>query len=273
MKSLSKFLVGAVASLCVVTWIGLSAQAAIDLRRIAPEVAELPFGEGIGGVTKWVQKRIERTYAPAIKAALDNDGRAKLRAQRDREVFEFRDGLIRFDGKRTGFEVSLVAGEYGVGSKETMLRFREHDSDHYFFFADGKFWKYARALAPEAPFANLVAKTSRDFGKPSRVDSAKADPDADARPIKAVWSSNDYTVRVADRRTVYGQDLLVVIDRRAGAGVAAARSPGAAVRTRPGLDPDLEQFLLKDGETLDSLDETEPAKGLDDGDQANSRPG
>lgn len=231
--------------LMVATALPSAASAAVDLRRVDSSLVDLPFGGGVDDVATWVKHRLERVYAPRIKAAVDDNDRARLRAQLEREVFEFRSAIIAFDGRRTGYEVSPVAGEFMVGSDESMLVLRDRGGDHFFFFIDGKLWKYGRLLTTENPFADRIASQAHRLGPPERVETT-SDRGAAATPTKAIWSDDRLELRLWNRRLLYGYDVMFIDFRAIADRIADLRGGRQATGATHGIDPDLEGFLLDD---------------------------
>lgn len=233
--------------LLVATALPSAASAAVDLRRVDSSLVDLPFGGGVDDVATWVKSRLERVYAPRIKAAVDDNDRARLRAQLEREVFEFRSALIAFDGRRTGYEVSPVAGEFMVGSDESMLVLKDRGGDHFFFFIGGRLWKYGRLLTTENPFADRLASQAHRLGAPERVETSRGRGET-ATPIKAVWSDDRLELRLWNRRLLYGYDVMFIDFRALSDRIAELRGGRQATGGAHGVDPDLEGFLLDDDE-------------------------
>jgi hypothetical protein len=243
--------------LLVVSAAGVS-HAQIDLRRIGADVTDLPFGKDADAVTRWVGERLKRSYAARIAASVDRSERGKLEAQRDRELQEFRAGLVSFDGARTGYEVSLVAGEFGVGTRESMLRWSDGAGDHFFFFVDDALWKYALSQPPATPFPNRLAELAKALGKPASVDSERVAGDT-LEPVHATWQDGRSRVRLVNRRVIYGQDLLIVEDRPRSDQVAELRAKSGAPDVEKRVD-DLDRFLLDPDEDEESELEAPPGK-------------
>jgi len=257
------------ASLLVVvpmaTAVPSSAQAALDLRRVDSSLVDLPWGGDSKAVSGWVRQRLERLYAPRLKAAVDDNDRAKLRAQLDREVDDFGAQLVVFDGRRTGYEVSPVAGEFMAGTDETMLVLKDPGGDHFFFFINGKLWKYAKMLTTENPFPDRIAEQSKRLKKPDRVDTAREDGDQPTA-VRAVWSGDDLRLRLWNRRLLYGYDLMVIEYRPLADKIEELRGGRDVGSLAPKLEPDLDSFLLDDGvDEEDLLRKKKEAEAKKDG--------
>ncbi|MCA9518808.1 MAG: hypothetical protein KC635_27925 [Myxococcales bacterium] len=245
-KLLSTLLL-AVATLVAVPMTASLAAASIDLRRVDSSIADLPFGGSLDQVVTWVRTRLESEYAPRLKLAVDDNERARLRAQLDREVFELRAQMAVFDGRRTGYEVSPVAGEFMTGSNESMAILHSREGDHYFFFINGRFWKYGRLLRADGPFADRVAAEARMIGKPEAVENT-TDRRGETSPVKATWSDDKLRVRIWNRRLLYGYDVMFVEYRPIGDKITELRDGREVDTAGPGVDPDLDSFLLNAGE-------------------------
>ena len=228
------------------------AHAALELRRIDSSLVDLPFGRDIDAVSSWVRERLERLYAPRIKAAVDDNERAKRRAQLDREVFDFQSRLIAFDGRRTGYEVSAVAGEFMAGTDESMLVLKDPDGDHFFFFVNGRMWKYARMLPTQNPFPDRIAEQASRLKKPDQVETAR---DASGTPtaVRAVWNDDTLRLRLWNRRLLYGFDLMVIEYRPLADKIEELRGGREVGKVAPTLEPDLNGFLLDDGEDEEEM--------------------
>jgi len=224
-----------------------AASATVDLRRVDSSLVDLPFGGSVEQVVGWVKDRLSRDFAPRIKAAVDDNERARLRAQLDREIFEFRQQMVTFDGRRTGYEVSPVAGEFMVGSDERLAVLRDGLGDHFFFFIGDRFWKYGRLLRPDNPFADRIAAQARRMGAPVTVDTV-AERGQEPAPVRATWRGDRLELRLWNRRLLYGYDVMFLDYRPIADRIDDLRGGRVAEDHRLRVDPALEDFLLDDDE-------------------------
>lgn len=234
---------------CIVLLAGLAApaRADVDLEVIDPTLKELKFGQDFEAISEWIGKRLDKVYLPRIARTSDANERARLRARRDQEVVLMKNAESRFDGRVTGFEASIIAGEFGVGTGESMFSYKEGAETHFFFMHDDKLWKYARVMLDGPSFLSRVATFQNAFGTPVNM-SDESDGEGGRRMTSAVWKNAGFDVRLLNGRVVYGSDLLVIEDR----GVAQtlvglrekAKKPGLG-----GVDPSIDAFLLDDPDT------------------------
>ena len=208
-----------------------------NLRGLDPFMADLPLGRNRAALLAWVQDRIDREYLPVIAKAADYAEKERIRARKEKEVADFAASELAFAGTATQWESSIITGEFGVDSGESVIIWREPDETHFFFLAGGTFWKYARQLPLGEAWDVRVERLSQFLGT----------AEGDAGSAERVWRGRDAEMRIIDRRIMYGGDLLVLQHpgvlktlepKRAEA--AAKRGPKAEQRTG------LEDFLLED---------------------------
>ncbi len=204
---------------------------------------KLPFGGDLDAVMTWVRARLDATYGPRLKAALDDAERMTLRKALDDELARVRQAVIPFEGGRSGLEASIVAGEFVDGAGESVLLFKDGEVTHYLFFTQGKLYKVARAFKPAEPFGERVAAWTRDFGTP---ELTAATAGTDPQPETATWTGQKLRLRLAELRRLYHGDQLVIEDVALATQVDARRG-GKKPGTARQMDPELEG-LLDDGE-------------------------
>lgn len=219
-------------------------QVSLRLRRVDPALESLPFGGDVDKVVGWARERLEARYGPRMKSALDQRERGRFQQQMEEELEALVSRLVHFDGRRTGYEVSIVQGEFAAGAEESLLLFREGDLEHYFFFTRGVFYKYARPLkAPEGggTFDDRLSNFTSDQGE--AVETVRAG-DPMMGPIKeATWQDELHQLRLRDRRLLFRSDVIYVEGRAQLPDLHKNRGEGAKGGNDPAIDPDLEDFL------------------------------
>ncbi len=217
----------------------------VDVRVLETGLGELPFGAGVEGIAKWVGRRLDRTWGPRIVKAVDDHERAALRAARDKELADVTGNEVVFDGRRTGWESSIIAGEFAAETQESLYLWRDGEVVHFFFLHEGKLWKYARRLEDGAgPFATRLGDYEAKLGPAISVEK-ESDGEGGLRPVCATWRGASYDVKALSRRMLYGGDLFIIQDRVAGTKIEALR---ATARTKEGASNErlqgLDGFLL-----------------------------
>ncbi len=212
----------------------------VRLQRIAPEVATVPLGQDLSQVVNWARIRLEGRYLPRIKNALDMHERAAVQMEFDRSVQAVQGALVAADGRRTGFEVSVIAGEFAPGVGESVLLFRDGPTEHYFFFSEGVLWKYARPLSGNVRYEARLEQYKADHGEPVATQG-------DSRGRAAIWRGTDLEVRLAERRRVFRSDLVVVTSKALHEVVVSRR--GSTKKAKVGNEnPEMDAFLEDSGD-------------------------
>ena len=103
-----------------------------------------------------VEKKIAAGFEEQIKKSPDVFEQTRLRKHIKAEVADVKKTEIAFTGQKTGWDVSIVEGEFGHKNDESMLVWQERDAQgvagnqRFFFFVDGKLWKIFIAYNMEA---------------------------------------------------------------------------------------------------------------------------
>ncbi|HKU44505.1 MAG TPA: hypothetical protein VJR89_40370 [Polyangiales bacterium] len=133
-----------VLSACLV-WTGLSGRAAAGGSAIATSMGDLRWGMTESEVVRFVQRKIGERYAEQMKKA-DSAKQAKLRDEMKRAQSEVEKNRVSFEGSKSRWDSSAIAGEMNYGQDESMVFSKDENSTNYYFFRDGRLWKWYKAL-------------------------------------------------------------------------------------------------------------------------------
>lgn len=213
----------------------------VRLDRLPDGVEDLPFGGTLEDAIKWARSRLDRAYAPKMKRALDTNERTRLQERLEGDVAGVKKSHVALDGQRSGYEVSIISGEFVPGVGESVLRFSEKQYDHYVFLSEGDLYKYAVPLPMAGTFDEQLTLLKRDHGEPTKVEHAGAGGRGEVSMI--TWDADRYRLRVVNRRGLFRADLLVLEDLHQIDRVLQRR--GNSGRTHRGIavEPELEDFL------------------------------
>jgi hypothetical protein len=216
-----------------------------ELRALDAALVDLPFGQNRAALRGWLGARLARDAAVAVAAAADLAEKARLKSVHEADTDRILAAEIAFTGSRTPWDASILTGEFGHGSGESLVVWREAGGVHFFLLAGGLLWKYARAFDASTPHAARIEDWTRRLARPPD-GSVKVD---DGRGERRVWEGRRFTYALVDRRAAHGGDLMVVADREAEKNLAARRKPGPDDPAGKGDAPDpLQEFLLGPGE-------------------------
>ena len=95
----------------------------LRLELIDSSLLGVPFGKPVSEVMAWIEKRVGQSYEPKFAAALDARERDTLRHRMRQDLERLRQKIVPFEGQTTGFEASVVQGEFATHAKESLLLF------------------------------------------------------------------------------------------------------------------------------------------------------
>lgn len=159
-------------------------------------------------IKKAYDEKFKKTRAPA-----EQD---RLRADMNAEITKLRESLVKFDGQKTSWDISLVDKEFAHKNQESMMIYWEPTQRRFLFFHEDKLWKQFIALNAELfegktfkEFADMVAAR---YGEPKRVTST----DIRGKEIldHLEWPpAGDFFLTAVDHTNLYGNYCLVVAQK------------------------------------------------------------
>lgn len=94
--------------------------------------------------------------------------RRQLKSEKDRVA----KSLVKFDGQRGGWDVSIIDNEFVQNNGESMLYFKEPKSTRYFFFSGDSLYKMFVAFDKDV----IAGKSFAEFGDMMQQKYGKAQP-------------------------------------------------------------------------------------------------
>jgi hypothetical protein len=170
-------------------------------------------------MAKMVQK-LEATFDERLKKTAQDPARQdRVRKEMRAEVEKVKQhSLVKFDGQKTGYDVSIIDQEFGHNVGESMLVAKEDSASRYFFFVNDRLYKMFIAFDKEM----LQGKSFKEFGQLMQGRFGKArDIYVDERSKAGVshkldhylWNSKSGDVlRLVDRSSFYDDYCLVIYD-------------------------------------------------------------
>ena len=158
------------------------------------------------------KERKEKVVADPMKS---DQVREEIKREKDRVT----KSVVKFDGTKTGWDVSIIDKEFLQNNNESMFILKEPKSTRYFFFANDALYKMFVAFDKDV----LAGKTFEQFGAMMMAKYGKAQPvyvDRQVAPgVKErvldhyLWRS-EYGdgLRLVDRSAFYDVYCLVIYD-------------------------------------------------------------
>ncbi|HEY0705509.1 MAG TPA: hypothetical protein VGG33_01860, partial [Polyangia bacterium] len=174
------------------------------------------------------------------------------------EVERVKGKVIKFDGNKTGYDVSIVDQEFLHNTGESMLVAKEENATRYFFFTDDRLYKMFIAFDKEM----LQGKSFREFGQLMQARFGKAREvtveDRTKAGVKVrldhfVWGGKGQAdmLRLVDRSEFYDVFCLVIYDAKTAARQEEIRKSRAAPAKRDNL---VESVTTQSSNNLDPND-------------------
>jgi len=226
------------------------------------------LGDPKAGTFKWqmspeevmglVKQSLERKYQSRIEGSAQDPGKQqRIRDEMDKEVNAVKKSFIKFEGQKTGLDVSIVGPEFQQNTGEAVLVAKEDIWTRYFFFFENGLYKMFLAFNKDA----IEGKSFRDFGKNMEGKYGRAKEVYRDEKVKDGvrhildhydWTARGDRLRLIDRSEFYGVYCLVLSD---------AATQGRADEKRKYTNPEqnnkdslVEAVTAKDGNERDAND-------------------
>jgi hypothetical protein len=157
------------------------------------------------------KERAERVRTDPRKS---DDLRREMKTEKDRVA----KSLVKFDGKKGGWDVSIIDEEFVQNNGMSMLRYKEPKSTRYFFFSGDSLFKMFVAFDKDV----VAGKSFAEFGDMMQAKYGKAqavyrDVTAHGKKEKILdafqWRSAEGDgLRLVDRSKFYDVYCLVIYD-------------------------------------------------------------
>jgi hypothetical protein len=183
-------------------------------RAISELMGKFKWGMTPDEVLKPITEDIHVKYAELIKKEIDIYRQDQLRQKETEEVKAVKDSLVKFDGKKTGWDTSIVDKEFAQRNDESMMVLWEKDQRRFLFFWNDKLYKQYIAFNAEHPV--FQGKSFDDFAKliqnrygPAEMKMATLRTKDDVTLDHLEWPpSGDFTLWAIDQSGFYGNFCL-----------------------------------------------------------------
>jgi hypothetical protein len=219
-------------------------------KKLAELQAAFKFGMTMNEVLGVLQKQLDERYAEQIAATTDVAVQDRLRREKREEVDRVKKTFVSFEGKKTGWDVSLIEDQFAHNTGESMLVHWENQNGknqrRFFFFHEGKLYKMFLSLdtsmLPEDKqnFENFRNLMETFYGKGL------------VEPGRITWETSDFHVQALDKLKSYDALAISIWDPSAMRTLAVIRKDKAPPPDQ--MDGVIKQVLDK-GDQKPSLDE------------------
>ena len=187
------------------------------------------LGDPKAGTFKWGMKpeevmaqartAVESKYEPRIDKARQDPGlQQRIRDEMQRELTQVKKSYTKFEGQKSGWDVSIIGPEFQQNTSEAVLVTKEDIWTRYFFFFEDGLYKMFLAFNKDS----IGGKSFQEFGKAmeSKYGHAKEVYRDDKSKGGVVHKLDHYEwsaaggdrLRLIDRSEFYGVYCLVLYD-------------------------------------------------------------
>jgi len=183
-----------------------------------PKAGTFKWGESADEVLAQVKTAIQKRYKTRVEAASQDPGKQqRIRDELEKETNAVKKSYVKFEGQKTGWDVSIIGPEFEQNTGEAVLVAKEEIWTRYFFFFEGGLYKMFLAFNKDA----IEGKAFRDFGKGMEAKYGRAREVYRDEKMKDgmrhildhyEWSAKGDKLRLIDRSEFYGVYCLVLAD-------------------------------------------------------------
>jgi len=188
-----------------------AAGSALHPQKAFPDYDGLTFGKDVEALTAYMRQHVDRRYRPQILATPDVRQRDELQARAGKQVEAFSLSHVEFRGQPTGWDVSVLSGEFRHNARQELRRHADGEVQSYFLLSEGALWKLVRqSPASERTFDELIAQLRGAYGAPKSIETRTEYRDGAAveLPERVTWEDGTLVVQAVDMGTLYAAHLV-----------------------------------------------------------------
>jgi hypothetical protein len=211
-------------------------------KALAEKFGGFKFGMTKDEVLGVLQKQINERYEEKIRGTTDIAVQDRLRKERKAELARTSSTYVAFDGKKTGWDVSIIENEFAHNTGEAMMERWENEGGRnnrrFFFFHNQRLWKMYISLD-----VSMIPEDKRNFETFKGVMEGQYGKGlVDGGTI--AWRAGEFDARAVDRLRDYGALGLVVEEPSVRNQLVAAREAQAPAKQET---PAVIRAVLDDG--------------------------
>ena len=178
------------------------------------------FGMTSKQVRNTIKKQVHKRFAKQLEETTDVYKQDKIRTQMKAASSQVEH--VVFDGRKTGWDVSIIDDQYRHKLGESMMVYWENtkgkNQRRFFFFYKDRLYKMVVALNAQTlsetqlNFAEFQAIVENLYGSGRVV--FKTDNQGQEVPSRVEWSTGSYLAQAIDKQSFYGAFCLVIADKK-----------------------------------------------------------
>ncbi len=190
-------------------------------KALAELYAGFKFGMTKDDVLGVLQKQIDEASDDKLKATTDVAAQDRIRRDKKAELARIASSYTSFEAKTTGWDVSIVAGEFAHNTGEALMERWENSGGknqrRFFFFYNGKLWKMFVSLD-----VSILPEDKKNFDTFRGILEGKYGG-GDVGDSTITWRAGEFDVRAIDRLKDYDALGIAIEDPHTRSDVEAMR--------------------------------------------------
>lgn len=178
-------------------------------------MGELKWGMDQETLVVTLADDIKEQYRPQVQKTKDPIEKDRLRTEFQKEIKRLKDSYVKFDGSSTGWDASFLKGEFSHRNGESMMVRRDGNSQNFYFFMNGRLWKWYKAFDaaafPAKNFGQFSTVVQKRFGPGQEGEGQVGQESANRRYVE--WEDKKTRLRAIDQTEFYGFYGLVFEER------------------------------------------------------------
>jgi len=199
---------------------------------ISPAMGDLRWGMTKAEVFTYFQNQIRERYRPQLAKAAGAIEEDRLRAEMGDHLRRLRESEVCFRGNHTGWDASFIRDEFTHNNSECLLVNNDANSQNFYFFINGKLWKWYKAFNAEVfqgqNFAQFSEALQARYGR-SRQATGELVAGRGSRQWLE-WQDPTTRLRAIDQTQFYGFFCLVFDEKETVANLATLRRNAPVAR-------------------------------------------
>lgn len=183
---------------------------------IARVLGDLKWGMSEDDVLKMSIDKVREHFKELVSKTKDPVEDDRLRTAERDKIKTIRESLVRFDGQSTGWDIGFLSDEFTHNNGESMVVMKDSNSQNFYFFIDGRFWKWYKALDISVfagkGFQDFVDAMQRKFGEAKMMEGELV-PGKEKRKWLE-WEDKRTRLRAIDQTAFYGFYCLVFEEKK-----------------------------------------------------------
>lgn len=217
-------------------------------KKLATLYAGFKFGMSKDDVVGTLAKELDERYEEKIKTTTDVAMQDRLRKEKKGEVARISASYVKFEGKKGGWDTSIIEDEFAHNTGESMLeRWENKDGKNnrrFFFFKDGKLYKMYVSLD-----VSVLPEDKKNFETFKAYTQAMYGPGAvDGNTI--TWSAGEFNVRAVDKLKSFDAIALAIEEPATAKELVALRESKAPPKKETSAV--IKAVIDKEGGTVDT---------------------